>query len=58
MGFEGLPELDLLRLNLRVISAVYHSIYGPLGTVPFLFPKILRIGPSEIECESDFSSLS
>jgi len=48
-----------LRLNLRVISAVNHSIYCSLSTVCFLMKKILRIQPSEIDAygEGDFSSL-
>ena len=50
--------LRILRLNLRIISMVYNSIYYPLSTVHFLLSKFLRIRSSEIECEGDFSSLS
>ena len=41
--------------NLRVISAVNHSIQGPSSTVPFLLPKKLKIiESSEIKCEAGY----
>ena len=60
MGFRAIASGIVLelRLNLRVISAGYYAVLLSTEYSTFLIVrKLLRLIPSEIECERDFSSL-